>query len=65
MITKTVNFLVDEATNIAVCGDAYFVFEGEVPVPIEVKDALARFVEAGVKIPGEFVQIRDAIAALL
>ena len=65
MIAKTVVFNLDEVTNIALCNDKFFVFDGDNFAPIDIKDVVLDYINAGAKIPAEFVAVRDAVSALL
>ena len=63
MITKpvTVNYLVDEQTNVGLLDGKYVRFVDEVPQDILPADAMNEYVAAQIRVPDEFAEVREAV----
>ena len=57
----TINYLMDENTQIAVLDGKYVKFEGDVPVEMLAVDVMNEYVAAQAKIPAEFPEVREAV----
>ena len=63
MIAKpvTVTYNVDEQTNIGILDGKYVKFVDEVPQAILPADAMNEYVAAQIRVPDEFVEVREAV----
>ena len=57
----TINYLMDENTQIAVLDGKYVKFEGDVPQTIAPVDVADTYLDAGVRVPDEFPGARECV----
>lgn len=66
MIYKSISVEVDEQTNIGIFGEQYLRFDGDNYIGVIPEDEVLRtYVTAGVRIPDQFVAVRQKLQALL